>query len=71
MVQSKSAVAKRSKAKVWLVDSGCGSDLISRSEVNDSSIRQADIPMNFHTANGSVDVESVSDEFISSFALCS
>ena len=41
-------------AKLWLQDTGCGHDLVARKELKQlcAYIEYADIPMTFHSANG-------------------
>ncbi len=43
-----------SPVKRWLVDTGCGNDLISKAHVGDLETKQSKRPMLFHTANGDI-----------------
>ena len=63
---ARKAKRKRSKVKMWLVDSGCGHDLISKREVADSQLdqEQCDNPMGFNTANGSTVAHNVAPLYI-------
>ena len=53
--------APKEIVKLWSVDTGCGSDLVGKSEVRTISrlFRQADSPMVFNTANGSTAASQV------------
>ena len=44
----------KTPVKLWLVDTGCGNDLVGRQEIKSVSnlLRKAPEPMAFHTANG-------------------
>ena len=68
---SRAQAARKSKArgsnvKLWLVDSGCGHDLISRKEVESSDLDCEDCPdhVRFSTANGSTTARQVAPLFI-------
>ena len=66
----RSAVAKKSKArrsnvKLWLVDSGCGHDLLSRKEVADAELDQSPCePARFNTAGGPTTATTVAPLYI-------
>ena len=49
--------------QMWLIDTGCGHDLVARKELKALKrlIRQANIPLNFSTANGEVPANECAD----------
>ena len=63
---ARKAKARRSNVKLWLVDSGCGHDLISRGEVESSGLDCEDCQdhVRFSTANGSATARQVAPLFI-------
>eukprot|EP00974_Lingulodinium_polyedra_P095124 9218717-Lingulodinium_polyedra.AAC.1 len=54
---------------MWLMDTGCGHDLITRSDANKMNefIRKASTSVNFNTANGSAKGTDVVDLFVEEF----
>ena len=52
--------------RMWLIDTGCGHDLVARRELKGLKrlIRQAGIPLNFSTANGEVPASECADLFV-------
>ena len=52
--------------KLWLIDTGCGHDLVARKELKGlrKLIRQANIPLTFYTANGQVPATDAADLFV-------
>ena len=52
--------------KLWLIDTGCGHDLVARRELKALRrlIREAKIPLNFFTANGEVPANEAIDLFV-------
>eukprot|EP00969_Alexandrium_andersonii_P202110 8930799-Alexandrium_andersonii.AAC.1 len=61
------APAKRlSKVDLWLIDTGCGHDLVSREHANQMNrwIRRAAEPIQFSTANGLTQAEEVLPVFV-------
>ena len=52
--------------QMWLIDTGCGHDLVARKELKALKrlIRQANIPLNFSTANGEVPANECADLFV-------
>ena len=63
---AKNVKAKRSNTKFWLVDSGCGHDLLSKKEVADAGLDQipCENPVRFNTAGGPTTATTVSPVFI-------
>ena len=62
-----SAAAIKARAvKKWLVDTGCGHDLISRRELptHGNCLKAAQVPITFDTANGETHTTEVADIFI-------
>ncbi len=55
--------------KIWLIDTGCGHDLISRMELKDVArfAKKAAIPITFCTANGSTLATEVLPTFVKEF----
>ena len=58
-----------SAVKLWLIDTGCGHDLVARNELKGlrKLIRDADVPLNFFTANGEVPATEAVDLFVKEF----
>ena len=50
--------------KMWLVDSGCGYDLVSKRETAmiKHVVSKAQVPITFHTANGPTRTENVANK---------
>ena len=63
---ARKARRRKSNVKIWLVDSGCGHDLISKREVRESNLDQesCETPVGFNTANGSTVAHNVAPLYI-------
>ena len=59
-----SAFSSRHDVRLWFVDTGCGNDLVDRSEVQSLRrlIRRSNNPITFRTANGLIKAEHEVDK---------
>ena len=55
--------------KLWLMDTGCGHDLVSKKELATAKhlIRSATMPLLFTTANGTTHANEAADLFVKEF----
>eukprot|EP00974_Lingulodinium_polyedra_P006148 581402-Lingulodinium_polyedra.AAC.1 len=58
---SPSTGSPSSRVRLWLIDAGCGHDLVTKSEAQKMKefVRRASVPMSFNTANGLTHADEV------------